>query len=57
MKIAKGIPPPRIPNVGKKVQDKEDEINKKYINLISDVMIGNSNYIGISLNGLIQEVQ
>ena len=30
---------------------------KNYMKLISVGMIGNSNYIGASLNGLIQEVQ
>ena len=56
-KIAKGIPPLRRPKPSKKAQDKEDEIIKNYTKLISGGMIGNSNYIGTSLNVLIQEVK
>ena len=52
-KSAKGLPPLRISKIGKKAQDKEDGI-KKYMKLVSGGMIRDSNYIGTSLNGLIQ---
>ena len=55
-KRTKGLPPLRRSKSGKKSQEKGDEIknNKK---LIYIGMIGNYNYIGASLNGLIQEVK
>ena len=53
-KSSKGLPPLRILTISKRAQDKKDEI-KNYMRLISGGMIGNSNYIGTSLNGLIQE--
>ena len=55
-KIAKVLPPLRIPELSKKAQDKEDE-NKKYMKLISGGMIGNSNCIGTILNGIVQELK
>ena len=54
-KITKGIPPLRRPNLSKKSQEKEDE--KKYMNIIGVGIIGDSNYIGASLSGSIQEVK
>ena len=56
-KITKGLPPLRRPKLSKKAQEKEDEIKNIYMKLISGGMIGNSNYIGTSLNGSIQEVK
>ena len=56
-KNSKGLPPLRISKLSKKSQEKEDEIFKNYMKLISGVMIGNSNYIGTSLNEKIQEVK
>ena len=52
----KGLPPLRRPKLIKKAQEKEDEIKKTYMKLIGIGMIRNSNYIGTSLNGSIQEV-
>ena len=52
-KITKGLPPLRIPKLGKKSKYNEDEI-KNYIKLIGIGMIGNSNYTGTSLSGSIQ---
>ena len=54
---AKGLPTLRISTLSKKAQDKEDEIKNNYMKLISGGMIGDSNYIGTSLNGSIQEVE
>ena len=56
-KSSKGLPPLRTPKISKKAQEKEDGIKKKYMKLISGGMIGDSNYIGTSLNGLIQEIK
>ena len=56
-KMAKGLPSLRRSTLSKKSQDKEDEIKKNYMKLISCGMIRNSNYIGTSLNGLIQGVK
>ena len=54
--FSKGLPPLTRSKLSKKSQDKEDEI-KNYMNLRSDVMIGNPNYANTSLNGPIQEVK
>ena len=54
--IFEGLSPLRRPKLSKKVQDKGDEIQKK-MKIISGGMIGNSNYIGTSFNGLIQELK
>ena len=54
-KIAKGLPPLRRPKLSKKSQEKEDKIKKSYMKLIGIGMIGNSNYIGTSLNESIQK--
>ena len=56
-KITKGLPTLRRPKLSKKSQEKEDEIKKHYMKLIENVIIGNSNYIGTSLNRLILEVK
>ena len=50
-KISKGLPPLRRSILSKKAQDKEDEIKKNYMKLISGGIIVNSSYIGTSLNG------
>ena len=55
-KVTKGLPPLRRPKLSKRAQAKEDEI-KNYIRRTGIGMIGHSNYIGTSLNGLIQEVK
>ena len=52
-KSARGLPPLRRTKLSKKAQERQDEIQKNYMKLISGGMIGNSNYIGTSLNGLI----
>ena len=56
-KSAKGIPPLRISILSKEAKDKEVGFKKNYMKLIIGGMIGNSNYIGTSLNGSIQEVE
>ena len=53
-KSARGLPPLRISILIKKAQDKEDEIRKNYMKLISGGIIVNSNYIATRLNGIIQ---
>ena len=53
---SKLLPPLRRSKLSKQAQDKEDKI-ENYMKLISGGMIGNSDYIGTSLNGLIQEVK
>ena len=53
-KSAKGIPPLRRTKLSKKAQEKQDEIQKNYMKLISGGMIGNCNCIGTILNGWIQ---
>ena len=50
-KSDKGLPPLKISKLGKKAQEKKDEIKKNYMKLISGGMFGDSNYIGTSLNG------
>ena len=57
MEKSKGLPPLRRPKLSKKAQEKEDEIKNIYMKLISGGIIGTSNCIGTSLNGLIQEVK
>ena len=47
---AKVIPPLSRSKLSKNAQDKEDEILKNYMKLISGEMIVDSNYIGTSLN-------
>ena len=54
--IAKGLPPLKRPKLSKKSQENQDEIKKSYMKLISGRMIGNSNYIGTSLNEWIQKL-
>ena len=55
-KIDKGLQVLRRPNISK--NNKRRGVNfKNYMRLISGGMIGNSNCIGTSSNGLIQEVK
>ena len=49
----KGLPPLKRTKLSKKAQDRHDLIKKNFMNIIGGVMIGNSNCIGTSLNGLI----
>ena len=53
-KMTKGLPPFRIQKLSKKAQEKDDEIKKNYTLLIGIGIIGNYNYIGTILSGLIQ---
>ena len=52
-KCEKGLPPLKRTKLSKKAQDRHDLIKKNFMNLIGGGMIGNSNYIGTCLNGLI----
>ena len=52
-KISRVLPPLRITKKNKKAQESQDEMQKNNMKLISGGMIGNYNYIGTSLNGLI----
>ena len=56
-KNTKGLPPLRRPKLSKKSQEKEDKIENIYIKLMGIGIIVNSNYIGTSLSGSIQEVK
>ena len=56
-KSYKGLPQLSRPKISKKAQDKENVIKNTYMKLICGGIIGNSNYIGTRLNGLIQEVK
>ena len=56
-KITKGIPPLIKQKLSKNNNRKMIKLNGNYTLLIAIVMIGNSNYIGTSLSGLIQEVK
>ena len=42
-KIANGLPPLRKTKLSRKAQERQDEIFKNYMKLISGGMIGNSN--------------
>ena len=53
-KCARGLPPWKRTKLSKKAKDRHDIIFKNFMNLIGGGMIGNSNCIGTSLNGLIQ---
>ena len=53
-KGAKGLPPLKRTKLSKKAQERHDLIKTNFFNLIGGGMIGNSNYIGTCLNGLIQ---
>ena len=55
-KIAKGIPPLKVSKLSKKHKISRMKFKYIYMKLISGGMIGNSNYIGTILNGLIQEL-
>ena len=52
-KCERGLPPLKRIKLSKKAQERHDYIKKNCINLIGGGMIGNSNCIGTSLNGLI----
>ena len=52
-KCEKGLPPLKSTKLSKKAQDRHDLIKKHSMDLIGGGMIGNSNCIGTSLNGLI----
>ena len=54
---AKGIPALMRSKLSKKYNIRSMKLNKNYTKLISGGIIENSNYIGTSLNGLIQEVK
>ena len=53
-KIPKELPSLRRSTLSKESQDKEYGIQHIYMKLLSGGMIEKSNYIGASLNGLIQ---
>ena len=52
-KCEKGLPLLKRKKLSKKAQDSHDLILKNFMNLIGGGMIGNSNCIGTSFNGLI----
>ena len=52
-KCERGLPPLKRTKLTKKSQERHDYIYKNCMNLIGGRMIGNSNCIGTSLNGLI----
>ena len=51
-KCARGLPPLKRKKLSKKVQERHDYILKNCMNQIGGGMIGDSNCIGTSLNGL-----
>ena len=53
---AKGIPPLRITKLSKKAQERQGEIKKNYMKLISGGMIGDYNCIVTNLNGWILNI-
>ena len=55
-KNAKGLSVLRRTILSEIAQENEDKI-EKHMKLISGGIIGNSNYIGTRLNGLVQEVK
>ena len=55
-KSDKGLPPLRRTKLIKKSQERQDEIQKNYMDLISGGMIGYSNCIGTNSNGWIQNL-
>ena len=55
-KSSRRLPPLRRTKLSKKSQERQDEIKKNYMKLISSGMIGNSNCIGKNLNGLILNI-
>ena len=56
-RITKGLPPLRRPKLSKNKKIRRMKFRKNYMKLIDIVMIGNSNYIGTSLNGSVQKVK
>ena len=55
-KNTKGLPPLNISKPSKISQEKEGEIKKNYMNIISGGMIVDSNYTGTSFNRWIQKL-
>ena len=55
-KSSNGLPPLNRSKWSKKAQEKQDEIQKIYMKLISGGIIGDSNYIGTILNGWIKKL-
>ena len=53
-KCEKGITPLKRKKLSKKAQERDDLIKNQIFNIIGGGMIGNSNYSGTCLNGLIQ---
>ena len=56
-KCEKGLPPLKRTKLSKKAQERDDLIKCFFMKLTGGEMIGNSNYIGTCLNGLIQNKQ
>ena len=52
-KSARGLPPLRRTKISKNAQERQNEIQRKYMKLISGGMIVNYNCIGTNLNWLI----
>ena len=55
-KSDRGLPPLRRTKLSKKSQERQDEIKKNSMKLISGGMIGNYNFIGTNFNGLILNI-
>ena len=55
-KSARGLPPLKRTKLSKKAQERQDVIERDYLKLIVGGMIGDSNCIGTSLNGLILNI-
>ena len=53
-KCEKGLPPLKRTKLSKKSKERDDLNKNNFMKLTGGGMIGNSNYIGTSLNGLIQ---
>ena len=53
-KCAKGLPPLKKTKLSKKAQERDYIIKKNLMNIICGGMMGNFDYIGTCLNGLIQ---
>ena len=56
-KNTKGLLPLRRPKLSKNHNRRRMKLKYIYMNLIGGRMIGNYNYIGASLNGLIEELK
>ena len=55
-KCEKGLPPSKRTKLSKKAQERDDLIEKNFMNIIGGGIIGYSNYIGTFLNGLILDI-